>query len=359
MAMRLGVGDAFIEQPGVHLVIGLEPQPRCEEALADQANLVLDLPLLPARGWRAGDRLNQVMAAHLHEAAIVKTILADEDRLHRRLHVVVDAASAGALEQSERPVVGVEHHLLRLAWICPHEHHSAVTEPDMGGLHNHRHAIEQNNLVAPVELVGFTWRKAQWDIGCGGRLSTLFGPCPRIATHRVVATIISSSAQLFEDPDQRQLFTRGLDRVACQQRAKFCRPPAELRSRLDHTLILEGCLSRPQHFADRIPRYVQVTRDLFDRLALDKVLAPNPRNRLHDQHPPPPAPFESRQRNSPTYRGSILDADPPAQGVKIACRMTPVKRAATREYQSRWLRVPATTFIITHSPFRSNRRERS
>src|SRR6266852_1537414 len=39
-------------------------------------------------------------------------------------------------------------------------------------------------------------------------------------------------------------------------------------------------------------------------------------------HPPPPAPFESRQRNSPTYRGSILDADPPAQGVKIACRMT-------------------------------------
>ncbi len=198
-----------------------------------------------------------------------------------------------------------------------HEHHSAVTEPDMGGLHNHRHAIEQHNLVAPVELVGFTWRKTQWDIGCSGRLSTLFGPCPRIATHRVVATVISSSPELFEDPDQRQLFTRGLDRVACQQHAKFCRPPAELRSRLDHTLILEGCLSRPQHLADRVPRYLQVTRDLFDRLALDKVLAPNARNRLHDQHPPPPAPFESRQRNSPTYGGSILDADPPVQGSKL------------------------------------------
>src|SRR6266852_9617517 len=89
-------------------------------------------------------------------------------------------------------------------------------------------------------------------------------------SHSVVATIIYSSAKLFEDPDQRQLFTRGLDRVACQQRAKFCRPPAELRSRLDHTLILEGRLSRPQHFADRIPRYLQVTRDLLDRLALDK-----------------------------------------------------------------------------------------
>src|SRR3954469_23567153 len=26
MAMHLGVGDAFVEQPGVHLIVGLEPQ---------------------------------------------------------------------------------------------------------------------------------------------------------------------------------------------------------------------------------------------------------------------------------------------------------------------------------------------
>ncbi len=44
MAVRLGVGDAFIEQPGVQLVEALEPQPRREEALADQPDLVLDLP---------------------------------------------------------------------------------------------------------------------------------------------------------------------------------------------------------------------------------------------------------------------------------------------------------------------------
>ena len=92
------------------------------------------------------------MAAHLHEAAIVATILADEDRLHRGLHVVVDAAAAGALEQSERPVVGVEHHLLRLAWIGASEQHPAVTEPDMSDLHDHRHAMQQDNLMAPVEL---------------------------------------------------------------------------------------------------------------------------------------------------------------------------------------------------------------
>jgi hypothetical protein len=42
----------------------------------------------------AVDRVDEVVAAHLQEAAIVEPLLADEDRLHRRLHVVVDAASA-------------------------------------------------------------------------------------------------------------------------------------------------------------------------------------------------------------------------------------------------------------------------
>ncbi len=72
-----------------------------EEPFADEANLVLDLTLLPARCRRAGalfkgtcqrsiydnmktavaaDRINQVVAAHLQEAAIVEPILADEDR---------------------------------------------------------------------------------------------------------------------------------------------------------------------------------------------------------------------------------------------------------------------------------------
>src|SRR6266550_801175 len=75
MAMRFGVGDAFIEQPGVHLVVGLEPQPRREEALADEPDLVLDLTLLPARCRRAGDRLDQVMPAHSQEAAVVLAVL--------------------------------------------------------------------------------------------------------------------------------------------------------------------------------------------------------------------------------------------------------------------------------------------
>src|SRR5208282_6184653 len=46
MGMRLGPGDAFVHQPGVQLVIALDTQARREEALAHEADLVLDLTLL-------------------------------------------------------------------------------------------------------------------------------------------------------------------------------------------------------------------------------------------------------------------------------------------------------------------------
>ncbi|MGY2935968.1 hypothetical protein ACVWZ6_005570 [Bradyrhizobium sp. GM6.1] len=129
------------------------------------------------------------------------------------LHVVVDAAHAGALEQGERPVVGVEHHLLCLARIATHEQHPAVAEPDMGGLHHHRHAIEQDDLVAPVKLVSFSGRKAKRDVGSGRGLSALLAPSPGVAPHGVVTAVIAALTQLLEHPDQCQLLASGLARV--------------------------------------------------------------------------------------------------------------------------------------------------
>ena len=84
VGVRLGPDDTFVDEPGVQLAVALEPQPRREEALAHEADLVLDLALLPARSRRAGDRLDEMVRAHLEEAAIVLAVLADEDRVHRR-----------------------------------------------------------------------------------------------------------------------------------------------------------------------------------------------------------------------------------------------------------------------------------
>src|SRR3954452_3523536 len=140
MAMGLGVGDRLVEKPGVQLLVALHPHAWGEEPLAHEPDLVLDLSLLPGRSGRARDRVDQVVAAHLQEAAIVGPLATGEDRLHRRFHVVVDAALTGALEEGERPIVRVKHHLLALAWIGPHEGHARVAEPDVRDLDLHGHA---------------------------------------------------------------------------------------------------------------------------------------------------------------------------------------------------------------------------
>jgi hypothetical protein len=85
MAVRLGIGDAPIEQQGVQLLVALHPQAWREEAFTHHADLILDLPLLPARGRRARHRIDQIVAAHLQEAAVVGALLAGEDGIHRRL----------------------------------------------------------------------------------------------------------------------------------------------------------------------------------------------------------------------------------------------------------------------------------
>lgn len=74
----MALGNAFVGQPAVEILQRLEAQPRCEEALAHQPDLVLELPLLPAGRRCAGLRLDKVMPAHLRKAAVVAAIPADE-----------------------------------------------------------------------------------------------------------------------------------------------------------------------------------------------------------------------------------------------------------------------------------------
>src|SRR5262249_43337152 len=150
----------------------------------------------------------------------------------------------------------------------------------------------------------------------------LLGPSLRIAAQRIVAAVIAAHAQVLEDPDQRQLLAGRLGRITFQQFVERTCPSTQLRSWLDLALVLERSLARPQHLTDRVPGHPETPCDLLDLLALNEVLTSNPCNRFHDQHSPTTR-FESkRERIRPTCRGSILDADPPAQGVNIARRIT-------------------------------------
>lgn len=62
-----------------------------------------------------------------------------------------------------------EHHLLALAHIRPGEHHAAVAESDMRDLDRRRHAADQHDLMAPVELVGLAGRIVERHVGFGRR----------------------------------------------------------------------------------------------------------------------------------------------------------------------------------------------
>src|SRR5690606_9791870 len=208
------------------------------------------------------------MAAHLQEAAIVLPFLADEDRLHRGLHVIVDAARAGPAEERERPVMGIEDHLLRLARIGSHIHHPAVAEPDMRHLHRRRHAVQHDDLVAPVKLVSLARRIIERHVGFRRYGAAFLRPGSGVAPDCVVTALVAEVAQVLEYPDQCQPFARGFGLIGEQHSIELIAPGAELRLRLTGPLVLDLRLIAAQNLPHHFPRYAKLPADRLDRLAL-------------------------------------------------------------------------------------------
>ena len=119
------------------------------------------------------------------------------------------------LKKAKARFVRVEHHLLGLARIGAHEQHPAMTQPDVRHLDGDRCAVDQHDLVAPVELVRLAQRKAQRYVGFRRRRPACNAPCLGVAANRVVAAAVTEGAQLLEYPDQRQPLARRLALV-CQ-----------------------------------------------------------------------------------------------------------------------------------------------
>ena len=171
----------------------------------------------------------------------------------------------------------------------------------MGDLHQHRRAAQQNNFLAPVELIGFVGRKAQRNIGRGRCLTVLIGSPHGVTAHRIVAAI-ATSAQLLEDPDQRQLFTSGPNRIGRQQLLKLRRPLPQLR---------------PEHLRT-VFRY---TLRSWAISLIVLMLAPQP--------PPRPASLADRSNQSRQPATAIL------QAVNF---WTPIPPAQVRQYDGSKLR---------------------
>jgi hypothetical protein len=59
------------------------------------------------------------MRAHPQKAAVEAPLFAQEYRVDRGRHVVINPAAARPAKQPKGVLVRVEHHLLGLAWIGP------------------------------------------------------------------------------------------------------------------------------------------------------------------------------------------------------------------------------------------------
>jgi hypothetical protein len=162
----------------------------------------------------------------------------------------------------------------------------------------------------------------------------LFAPVPRVAPHGVVVALISLATQLLEDPDQRQALAPALCRVGGQQVVEIGAPSAKLWPQLVRTLI--GKRRAPDRKTLRT-----LLRDRFGLRAISRIVLPLTKcshrirpivSTTNIPHHPLLSPKAGRHQRDP--QGSILDADPPAQGVKIG---TPNN---TQAVIHRWMLAP-------------------
>ncbi|MNT36611.1 hypothetical protein D3C72_1727080 [compost metagenome] len=79
-----------------------------------------------------------------------------------------------------------------------------MAKPDMGDLDGRRHAVDQNDLVAPVELVSLTWRVIKRNIGFRRHCAAVLRPCAGVSPDSVIAALIAKRPDLLVNPDQRQ-----------------------------------------------------------------------------------------------------------------------------------------------------------
>ena len=235
MPVRRGAGHARVQQPGVQLLEAPHPQPRREEPLADEADLVLDLALRPA-GRRVQGRSLGAMGPsprdggstrkwlHICEASGGCTsTLAGEDRLHRRLRSAADrplgsvSASLSWMPRVQAPLKKAKAR----SWasnIEPSRRHRS--EPDgeapasracrrrtsgCGRAGRGRFPVTVTPQVSttswlPSSRSGLARRVAEPDVGLGRHRPAALRPGAGITADGVRAALAAGGAQVFVDP---------------------------------------------------------------------------------------------------------------------------------------------------------------
>jgi hypothetical protein len=178
-------------------------------------------------------------------------------------------------------------------------------------LHRRRHAVDQRDLVAPVELVGLARRERQRHKGVRRRARALLPPSDCVAPNGGIAPFVTKVAQVLVYPDERQPFSGRLALVFLKQRFKPLSPRTNPGLRLPRPFVMELGRVRADDLPNNLARNPQLSADLFDRLAKREIGPPYLRNRLHNQH------------SNPGLPGSWRPVWTRRHGVPIECKSAP------------------------------------
>lgn len=123
----------------------------------------------------------------------------------------------------------------------------------MDDLDRRGRAIDHDNLMAPIELIGFSGIEAERHIGTGRRFPCRLRPARRGPAHHIIAAAITTTAQLFVNPYQRQTFAFGTPCILSQHIIQLGPPRIVLGARLSGAVMAELRRSGAHDLAHRVP----------------------------------------------------------------------------------------------------------
>jgi len=139
--------------------------------------------------------------------------------------------------------------------------------------------------VAPIELVGFTRRKAHRHIGMHANSRPFLPPGLHEPRPAVVGAVVAAPSQLFIQPLRRAALALGQPGLDLQNPYQRLYSLAELRSRLNVPRVFELGLPPSHDLANRRPRHRKRPSDLLDRPSLLEIGAPYLADLVRPKHP--------------------------------------------------------------------------
>ena len=157
-------GDTLVGKPAIEFSKTCESWTWNEKPFPDVLYLVLNLSFLPSRAGSAGNWFDKIMAAHLQKSGVELPFFPSKNPVYRCFKIIVNAAFARPPEKLEGFIMRIKNHLLAFTGVGNNIELPAVAESEMRDLDCLWDTCQNDVLVAPVKLIGFSRRKLQRDI---------------------------------------------------------------------------------------------------------------------------------------------------------------------------------------------------